>query len=428
MSTNHIPNPFTRETSDTRELLSSAVNNTTFFSRKGFLDRLFTKWFDRLVYPQIWEDPRVDIEALQLNEHSRIFTISSGGCNVLNYLTINPQAIEVVDLNEAHVALLKLKLAAVHHLPSQEAFFDFFARANLNKNIDRYEAYIRPHLDQRTLEYWESKEYPWGKKRIYYFAKGFYRYGLLGNFIGLIHWVCKKLGYDISKVMQARTLSEQQTLFNQHVAPVFETRLIKFLCNRPVVMYSLGIPPAQFAEMEQESKVSQQGMHHLLQERARKLACDFPICDNYFAWQAFGREYDTHHRKALPAYLQQNNFAKLEAGHARVEVNHTSMTERLKSLPNQSLTSYLFLDAQDWMDEQQLSELWQQVNRTAKPGARVVFRTAGIDSPLENKLPKQLLSHWHTNLTTNQALTAKDRSAIYGGVHLYTYQPEKTQP
>lgn len=71
----------------TKKLLDSAVNNTSIFSRKGFLDRLFTQWFNRLVYPQIWEDPRVDIEALQIDKHSRIFTISSGGCNVLNYLT-----------------------------------------------------------------------------------------------------------------------------------------------------------------------------------------------------------------------------------------------------------------------------------------------------------------------------------------------------
>ena len=406
----------------TKTLLNDAVNNTSFFSRKGFLDRLFTKWFDRLVYPQIWEDPEVDIKALQLNHESRIFTISSGGCNVLNYLTIQPQAIEVVDLNEAHIALIKLKIAAIRHLPSAEDFFDFFGRANLPNNLDHYEVYIRPHLDKTTLAYWESKEYPWSKKRINYFSNGFYRYGLLGQFIGSIHWVCKKLGYDISKVMQARNPEEQQILFNQHVAPVFDTRLIKFLCNRSIVMYSLGIPPAQFNEMAKHSKQTELSMHHLLKERARKLACDFPINENYFAWQAFNREYDTQHRLAIPPYLKTKFFPVLEEGLNKVDVTHTSMTERLKELPHQSLSSYLFLDAQDWMDESQLSELWQEVNRTAKPGARVVFRTAGEESPLKNKLPAYLLDDWHTNHEQNQLLTAQDRSAIYGAVHLYIKQ------
>ncbi len=95
------------------------------------------------------------------------------------------------------------------------------------------------------------------------------------------------------------------------------------------------------------------------------------------------------------------------------------MTEQLKVMPNQSLTSYLFLDAQDWMNVDQITELWQEVSRTAMPGARVVFRTAGEISPLEEKLPDSVLSEWTTDLEANKAWTAMDRSGIYGGVHVY---------
>ncbi|BCN92483.1 S-adenosylmethionine--diacylglycerol 3-amino-3-carboxypropyl transferase [Thiomicrorhabdus immobilis] len=411
------------QTPKTKTLLDSAVNNTSIFSRKGFLDRLFTTWFDRLVYPQIWEDPEVDIQALQINNQSRVFTISSGGCNVLNYLTEQPELIEVVDLNEAHIALIKLKLVAIEHLPNSEAFFDFFGKANLLKNLDRYEAYIKPHLDNETLAYWESKERPWSKKRITYFTNGFYKHGLLGHFIGLIHWTGKRLGYDISKIMQARTLEEQQQGFDQHVAPIFDTKLLKFLCNRSMVMYSLGIPPAQFDEMDKQSQDSKLGMHNLLKERARQLACDFPLDENYFAWQAFNREYDIKHRKAIPRYLKKEAFAVLKSNQSKVKVSHTSMTERLKSLPDNSLNAYLFLDAQDWMDERQLTELWQEVNRTAMPNARVVFRTAGETSPLETKLADEILNQWQTNQENNQAWTKQDRSGIYGGVHLYIRKP-----
>jgi S-adenosylmethionine-diacylglycerol 3-amino-3-carboxypropyl transferase len=410
----------------TKTLLDSAVNNTSIFSRKGLLDRLFTAWFDRLVYPQIWEDPEVDIQALKLNSQSRIFTISSGGCNALNYLTERPESVTVVDLNEAHIALIKLKLTAIKHLPDQAAFFDFFGKADLKKNLDRYNADIKPNLDAKTLAYWEAKTSIFGKKRITQFTDGFYRHGLLGQFIGLIHWVSKRQGYDISKVMLAHTLKEQQTLFDQHIAPVFETRLVKFLCNRSIVMYSLGIPPAQFEEMDQESKQERQGMHDLLKERARRLACDFPIKDNYFAWQAFNRSYDIVHRQAVPRYLKADQFGTLQSEQDNVHVFHQSMTERLKAMPNQSLNAYLFLDAQDWMDAQQLTELWQEVNRTAMPNARVVFRTAGTTSPLEAKLPTELLENWHTDALQNQLWTREDRSGIYGGVFAYYLADHKT--
>lgn len=412
---------------NTKQLLESAVNNTGWFSRKGLMDRLFTVWFDRLVYPQIWEDPEVDIAALKLNADSRIFTISSGGCNVLNYLTEQPASITVVDLNEAHIALIKLKLAAIEHLPDEAAFFDFFGKANLQKNLDRYHAYIQPHLDAKTREYWEGKEGLSRKPRIAMFSEGFYRFGLLGNFIGLIHWVSKRLGYDISQIMQARTQEEQEQLFARHVAPVFDTRLLKFLCNRTVVLYSLGIPPAQYEEMNQESKEKAQGMHELLKERARRLACDYPLKDNYFAWQAYNREYDLDQRQALPRYLKAEHFASLQQHANKVNVHHESMTERLKAMPANSLNAYLFLDAQDWMNEQQLAELWIQVNRTAMPNARVVFRTAGTHSPLELKLPKELLQHWHTDAAANREWTRRDRSAIYGGVFVYERQPGATE-
>ena len=83
------------------------------------------------------------------------------------------------------------------------------------------------------------------------------------------------------------------------------------------------------------------------------------------------------------------------------------------------------MDAQDWMDAQQLTELWQEVNRTAMPNARVVFRTAGTISPLEEKLPTELLQNWHTDPLQNQLWTREDRSGIYGGVFAYYLTDDK---
>jgi S-adenosylmethionine-diacylglycerol 3-amino-3-carboxypropyl transferase len=66
------------------------------------------------------------VQALQLDENSRVLTISSGGCNALNYLLENPESVTAVDLNRHHIYLLNLKLAALKHLPDHESFFAFF--------------------------------------------------------------------------------------------------------------------------------------------------------------------------------------------------------------------------------------------------------------------------------------------------------------
>ena len=105
--------------------------------RPGFSERLFALLFSGLVYPQIWEDPDVDMEAMALAQGHRVVTIASGGCNVLAYLTRSPARIDAVDLNTAHIALNRLKLAAVRHLPAQADLFRFFGEAGNRANIGR---------------------------------------------------------------------------------------------------------------------------------------------------------------------------------------------------------------------------------------------------------------------------------------------------
>jgi S-adenosylmethionine-diacylglycerol 3-amino-3-carboxypropyl transferase len=400
----------------TKDLLENAVINSTSASKKGVLDRLFTIWFDRLVYPQIWEDPRVDQKALQIDENSHIFTIASGSCNIFNYLALEPAKITAVDLNEAHIALFYLKKAAIIHL-NYEQFFDFFGHADKKSNVEVYDKMLKPNLDTKTIEYWEGRDRFKKSRRIEYFSKGFYKYGLLGEFIGFGHKMSKLLGGSLSKVMRAKNIEEQKELFEKYVAPVFDKKLVQFLSNNAVTLYSLGIPPSQYDKMMEESGGK---MSELLKERMRKLACDFDLSDNYFAWQAFGRCYDTERRVALPDYLKEENFQKLKENTHKCFIRHTSMTDFLRDEDAYSYDKYILLDAQDWMDEAALNELWGEIDRTAKDGAKVIFRTAGAADILEGVLADEITSRWSSDKELGATLTKEDRSAIYGGFHIYT--------
>ncbi|MGZ5927070.1 MAG: DUF3419 family protein, partial [Rhizomicrobium sp.] len=71
-------------------LLEQAAHQAAPATSRGVLERLFTLMFQGFVYNQIWEDPSVDLEALELQPHHRLVTIASGGCNILNYLTQAP--------------------------------------------------------------------------------------------------------------------------------------------------------------------------------------------------------------------------------------------------------------------------------------------------------------------------------------------------
>ena len=103
----------------------------------------------------------------------------------------------------------------------------------------------------------------------------------------------------------------------------------------------------------------------------------------------------------------------------RVTVLHQNLIHFLRGQEAQSLDRYCLLDAQDWMDTATLNALWAEITRTAQPGARVIFRTAGTQTILPGRVDAQTLSQWTYEAERSAGIFAKDRSAIYGGFHLY---------
>ena len=400
-------------------LLEKAAHQRPANTRRGALERLFTLMFQGFVYNQIWEDPDVDLEALELSPQHRLVTIASGGCNVVNYLAADPREIVAVDLNENHIALTRLKLAALEHLPGYDEFFRFFGHANDKANRDAYDAWLKERLDEETRRYWEKRT-PNGR-RINMFARNLYRHGLLGRFIGILHAVAKLHGKRLEDVLDARTIEEQRSAFEREIAPLFDSKSIKLLSKSPVSLYALGIPPAQYDELVSSTNGNAIAV---LRERVERLACDFPINENYFAWQAFGRGYDIENRMAVPAYLRRDTYEIIRERTDRVSVHHASLTDFLRSQPAQSMHRYVLLDAQDWMNASQLAALWREIDRTADArDARVIFRTAGPESPLPRKLPADLLAPWEYREQESRAWHARDRSSIYGGFHVYARRP-----
>ena len=395
--------------------LGAAVHRHRPLSRRGIQERLFTLAFRNLVYPQIWEDPIVDLEALRLRPSDRIAAIASGGCNVLSYLVADPAEIIAVDLNGAHIALNQLKICALRRLPDHAALFDFFGRADSPGNLALYETWMRPHLDEATRSYWDGRGLD-GRRRIEAFARNFYHHGLLGRVIGAGHLVAKLYGKRVDAVLTAETLDQQRFAFEREIAPLFEKRFVRWLARRPAALYGLGIPPSQYRALAGDGP---DGIAAVLKRRVERLACDFPIRENYFAWQAFGRAYSLADQPSLPPYLQRENFEILRARAERVRIAHGSLTDVLAGKPPASLDAYILLDAQDWMNDAALTALWAEISRTARPGARVIFRTAADERLLPGRVPADILDRFTYDAARSRELGARDRSSIYGGFHLY---------
>ena len=96
-----------------------------------------------------------------------------------------------------------------------------------------------------------------------------------------------------------------------------------------------------------------------------RLACDFPIRENYFAWQAFARRYDTKHRQALPEYLKKENYEHLRSNAGRLTIKIGSATDEIRNSGGGSFNRFVLLDAQDWMDADALTDLWSAIAENA---------------------------------------------------------------
>lgn len=385
-------------------------------SWEGVSERLFAFLFSGLVYPQIWEDPEVDMDAMRLGEGHRIVTIASGGCNILTYLTRSPARIDAVDLNVAHIALNRMKVAALQNLPTQADFQRFFAAENERANLTAYDRFVAPHLDAESRAYWESRT-AIGRRRIAAFNGNFYKSGLLGWCIAFGHAAARVHGVDPSEIMQAKSLRDQRRFFDEKLAPLFERPLIRFITRRKASLFGLGIPPAQYDELASADAAGL--MSNVLKARLEKLACHYALQDNYFAWQAFARRYPKPGEGALPLYLEKPWYETIRANAERVTIHHKNFTTLLASKPAASVDRYVLLDAQDWMSDQQLNALWTEITRTADAGARVIFRTAGEPSILPGRVSPSLLNQWHYDETASATGLRNDRSAIYGGFHVY---------
>ncbi len=407
------------EIQSTKQNLRFAAHQSEKIGKHWLTERVFTRLFSGLVYPQIWEDPVVDMEALNLSKGARILTISSGGCNALSYLTADPKEVIAVDLNHHHIHLLNLKILGLQHCPDHETFFHFFGRADSKANAGIFDAYLAPHLKPHEQVFWRGRDLM-GRRRRELFEMNVYRHGLLGRFIRLAHFISRRFGVKLTPLLDMNDREQQAAYFEHHIAPVFDHWLIRFLTAHKASLFGLGIPPQQYDALA----ASTGGIvRHVLRDRTRKLFCDFPIAENYFAQQALGQRYlnDGNDAKAVPPYLAAKHFKMLQTRAKRVSAYNCSLNDHLAVERDGALNAFLFLDAQDWMNDAQLNALWAEVTRTAAPRARVVFRTADLETLLPGRVNEAVLSRWTYLSDASITATANDRAAIYGGVHVYEF-------
>lgn len=358
--------------------------------------------FSGIVFNMSWEDPEMDRQAFRLTSDDTVISISSAGCNPLNFLCQSPARLITIDGNPAQNAIVELKLAAIATL-DHATFFDIFAARRPAVVLKVYRPKLRPRLSRRSQQFWDAN--------LWMAARGLYNFGRMGLFCRILRRFLALLGLPqrrIEELFELRSLEEQAAWYRQHAAPrLWGPWSRRFVMFKPL-LYLSGVHPEQYRLVD-----GRHDMYEYVKERVEYALTKVPLYDNYFLSQAATGRF---RGQRVPPYLQEESFATLRRNLDRVLVVNGWLGPFLDTQPPQSIHKFNLLDIFDWMTPALFEETMKSVLRAAAPGATLIYRSGSyaLDPP------PSILEHVERHDDLARRLLARDRSATYGSFYVLT--------
>lgn len=319
----------------------------------------------QLIYNISWEDPRVEREALKLSSDDVVLTISSAGCNVLDYLVEDPKHVVAADLNEAQLAVLDLKLACMRAHMSHADFFALWGRSDPRIFNDNYRDTLRDKLSREA-----SREF-WDEIRDSLFADNFMFTGTSGLMAYMLMLAARPLG--VSGALQ-RNLGRPPSSID---SLVFKT-IISFLSWPFVWTYFaplIGVPPEQVALVERRPELFSERIEEILTKRVW-------LEDNYFYHGYCTGQFDSFPK--CPRYMAEHFYNRLVANksYEKVTLFHGSWGDA--DFPrNDKFTFVSLLDSMDWMPPSLVADLLSNLLPRCTSNVQIFWRSYAPGPSLE---------------------------------------------
>ena len=393
----------------------------THSAREKLNTRIFRAVHRRnLIYNTCWEDPALDRQALKLTADDRLMVITSAGCNALDYLLAGCGEVNAVDMNPIQNALLELKTAACRTL-DYESFFALFGKGRSPYARQMYFDSIRPVLSGPARAYWD-------KHIVFFLGKGWRKSfyfrgtsGLLAKLVLVNAHVAHQLRDPIEELLDARSVEEQREIYQSKIRKRIWTPWLKWFLSRSLTLSLLGVPGPQREEITTQYPG---GVAQFIRDAVESVVTELPFHDNYF-WRVYFQGHYTP--ECCPEYLKKDNFEALRKAIQRLKIHTTNVTDFLRHT-EPGISRFVLLDHMDWMSfhhPEGLVDEWSAILEKARPGARVIFRSAGLKvSYLDHLLVKrngrnvELGGLLRYNPSFAAELHARDRVHTYGSFYI----------
>lgn len=363
---------------------------------------------NNLIYNTCWEDPRLDRELLHLDSDSKVVMLTSAGCNALDYLLDDPQAIHCIDSNPAQNALLEFK-KSLFKRGGHQLLWDFFGDGKKHGAELIYHKQLRSLLSNKAQNFWDE--------HISYFTltssqPSFYFRGTSGKVALLFHSRLQRKGLysNALKLLNANSLQEQNYYFDE-IEPQIWNGFHKWLIGRHATMTMLGVPATQQKMIRDKYDG---GLLHFIRKSLKKVFTEQPISENYF-WRVYIT--GSYSKKCCPNYLLEQCFEELNQRINRIKTHTSTLLNFLKMHPG-SYSHFVLLDHQDWMGTAKpgmLAQEWKQILLNSKSGTRILFRSAGTTLDF---LPDFVFDHVQFQPELTEPAHQRDRVGTYESTHL----------
>ena len=350
---------------------------------------------DRLFFAQVREDPVLEIEALSPLTNARVVVVSSGGCTAFSLVAAGARNVVAVDLNSTQNNLVELKAVALQRLVAPELMsFLGVAPGTLRRRIRTY-ATLRPYLSDEAVTFWDAHE-----KLI---GRGALTCGVSERFIAAVVGVVKLAIHGrgrIEKLLSLQSLEEQREFF----ANEWNTRrwklLFPLLLNRWT--FNRTYDPGFFSEVENPSFAEH--FRRLLEHAI----CEVPVRTNYFLHQMLSGTYPTRVTGGVPPYLDRSRREYLRSRLDCLELVDGGYAEYLATCEEDSVDAFALSNICEWLDAKGIDDVFEQVLRVARPGARVCFRNfVG-----HTAIPERFRSSVVEDVAAGQEAIKRDRSCL----------------
>ena len=352
-----------------------------------------------LIFTVNWEDPESDVKAIEMKPGQSLLTITSGGCNTLNFLLYDPEKIYAVDINPAQTWLMEFKIAGIKNLDYNE----FISLLGLIPCHDRLSLFrkIKHDLSNDANTFWSSN--------IKLIKKGIL---INGKFDGFVKIAGKLLSIlqgrkKIEKLLSLQSLSEQKNFYETHWNNKRWKMIFRLMFNKKRLAKK-GLV-AEYFHFDDGAQSFSESFYN----RARKALCDIPVKNNYFLSVYFNGKYKNE--TELPSYLQPEHYGHIKRNLDRIHLATADTKYWLETMPSKSVDGFCLSNICELMSEEDTKKLFDEVVRTARPGAKICFRNLMI----QREVPAELKSVILKNESLSAELLANDRSFVYSKVAAY---------